>query len=380
MKIIIFANIIHTNTLAGGDKIFIECAKRWIQKKHDVTIVTNEVGKEYCVQSGIAYSDIVVWSASWADKGGVYFAMTMKALITVFHSVFSKPKQVDIVFASSFFFPDLFPALVIKQKQSNAQLVIGSYLFTYKKWGSDYSGGKVKGFLFYINQVLSLSAIKKYAGKILTASSYDKKFLIDSENIKGPLILSIRGGVDNAFFSSISQQSPKYDAVFVGRFHPQKCVSELIDIWFKVVEKIPSAKLALVGNGFLEHSLRLQTHKLGLQKNIFFLGSQEGIHKAYILKSSKVFVSTSRYDSGNIALDEALACGIPGIIYDLPYLNYQKGVIKIPVGNQSLFVEALLSVISNDMSRVQLGREALEFAKTIDWDNCGETILNFMSS
>lgn len=380
MKIIIFANIIHTNTLTGGDKIFIECAKRWIQKKHNVTIVTNEVGKKYCIQSGIAHSNIIIWSASWVDKEGVYFAMIMKALIAVFHSVFSKLKQVDIVFASSFFFPDLFPALVIKQKHPNAQLVIGSYLFTYKKLGSDYSGGKVKGFLFYINQVLSLSAVKKYAGKILTASLYDKQFLIDSENIKGSSILSIRGGVDNAFFLSVPWQSIKYDAVFIGRFHPQKCISELIDIWFKVVEKIPSAKLALVGNGFLEHSLRLQMHKLGLQKNIFFLGSQDGAHKAYVLKSSKVFVSASRYDSGNIALDEAFACGIPGIIYDLPYLNYPEGIIKIPIGDQYFFVEALLSVIKNDILRVQLGMEALKFAKTIDWDNCEETILNFMSS
>ena len=379
MKILIYANIVHTNTLAGGDKIFIECAKRWIKSSHEVTIITNEIGKEYCAKNGISPRHISIWKASWADSWGVYFALSYKALVAILCSLFCKQTEYDIVFASSFFFPDLFPALIAKRSFPNTKLVIASYLFVYKKWGIDYNGGKAKGFLFYLNQIFSLFIVKKYKGKILTASSFDKKYLMDTQNMKENSVLSIRGGVDNTFFSSVPKQTLIYDAVFVGRFHPQKCIAELIDIWAEVVKNLPSAKLALVGNGFLEGALKEQVKVYNLKKNIIFLGQQDGVQKAIILKASKVFVTASRYDSGNIALDEALACGVPGIAYDLPYLHYPQGVIKIPIGSKPVFIRSILSLIQNRELRDRLRVGALEFAQTIDWDITSKSILNFMS-
>lgn len=380
MKIVIFANIIHTNTLTGGDKIFIECAKRWIAANHSVTIVTNEVGKEYCFQNGIERQNITVWSASWADKCGVYFAMIIKAIVAFLHSFTLDFKDVDIVFASSFFFPDLFPAYMIKRTTPIAQFVIASYLFTYKKWGVDYSAGKSKGFLFYLNQILSLALLKRAHGKIITASAYDKTYLIKNHHIEQGSIFPIRGGVDNAFFMQIPPQEKKFDAVFVGRFHPQKCVLDLIDIWNMVIHEHPKAMLALVGNGQLEQELRHKVHFMKLQNNVVFLGPQDGQTKGRILKSSKVFLSASLYDSGNIALDEALACGVPGVIYDLEHLDYLMGVIKIPTYNDRLFADAVISVLSHKAKREELSKDALIFAQTIDWNRSSESVLNFMSS
>lgn len=380
MKIVIFANIIHTNTLTGGDKIFIECAKRWIVAKHSVTIVTNEVGKEYCLQNGIQNEHIIIWSSSWADRAGVYFAMFTKAIIAFFHSFTQNFKDVDIVFASSFFFPDLFPAYFIRRRNPEIRFVIASYLFTYKKWGTDYSAGKSKGFFFYLNQMLSLAFIRECHGKIITASAHDMGYLIKNQHIEQGSIFPIRGGVDNAFFMQIPPQEKKFDAVFVGRFHPQKCVADLIDIWNMVVHEHPTAILALVGNGQLEEELRNKVAFMKLQNNIVFLGPQDGITKGRILKSSRVFLSASLYDSGNIALDEALACGTPGVIYDLEHLDYLKGVVKIPVYNDRQFANAVISVLSDNAKREGLSNDALIFAKTIDWDRSSESVLNFMSS
>lgn len=380
MKIVIFANIVHTNTLTGGDKIFIECAKRWIAAKHSVTIVTNEVGKEFCLQNGIESKNVNAWKSSWADAGGVYFAMIVKAIVALLHSFTLNFKDADIAFASSFFFPDLFPAYMLKRTNPDIRFVIASYLFTYKKWGTDYSAGKSKGFLFYLNQILSLELIKKYRGKIITASAYDKDYLVRNQHIGRSSIFPIRGGVDNAFFMQIPPQEKKFDAVFVGRFHPQKCVADLIDIWNMVVHEMPSAILALVGNGQLEQELKNKVKFMKLQNNIVFLGPQDGVTKGRILKSSRVFISASLYDSGNIALDEALACGTPGVIYDLEHLDYLHGVVKIPVFNDRLFANAVISVLSDKTKREELSQEALGFAETIDWNRSSESVLNFMSS
>ena len=40
-----------------------------------------------------------------------------------------------------------------------------------------------------------------------------------------------------------------YDAVFVGRYHPQKGIYHLLNIWKQIVEQKPLAKLAILGNG-----------------------------------------------------------------------------------------------------------------------------------
>jgi len=103
MNIVIFANTVYTNTLTGGDKIFVECAKQWMAKGHDVLIITNEAGRDYCLQNGVRKKRIVVWTNSWADRFGVYASMVLKALISVVFAFTNTNQKADIAFASSFF-------------------------------------------------------------------------------------------------------------------------------------------------------------------------------------------------------------------------------------------------------------------------------------
>lgn len=378
MNILIFANAIHRNTLAGGDKVFVEYAKRWIRWGHVVTIVTNEVGRHYCIRNGLAKKHIVLWHASWIDRYGIYIAMVTKTFCSFLRGLLFSPKNPDIIFASSFFLPDITPAFIMKLRYKEARLVTASYLFTRNKWGSDYSGGKIKGLLFYINQILSSHLMRRYQGITLTASTYDRDQLIRIQHIEEHKIMAVRGGVDTKFFSSVPVQPILYDAVFVGRFHPQKCLDELIAIWGIVIASDSRRILALVGGGPLNHTLRKLVLRKNMENNVFFLGIHDGIEKAEILKSSRVFLSASRYDSGNIALDEALSCGVPGIVYDLPTLDYPMGVVKIPTGSQRLFAEAIETLLSHEEKRSQLGQDALVFSQTLDWNKKARGVLAFI--
>ena len=378
MNIVIFANTVYTNTLTGGDKIFVECAKKWIAKGHNVLIITNEAGRDYCLQNGIRKKSIVVWTNSWADRYGVYVSMVVKALMSIFFAFTNRSQKADVAFVSSFFVPDIVPALLLKLKYPSTKLVTASYLFSTEKWGRDYSGGKMKGLLFYLNEVIAFFIMKRYGNVYLTASAYDRNKFKRLRDIPGRKVLAFRGGVDNAFFSSVYEQAISYDAVFVGRFHPQKCVDELISIWEKVVKVEPQRVLALVGNGPLEDLLRDLVHQKKLEKNILFLGAQDGARKTKILKSSRLFLSASRFDSGNIALDEALSCGVPGIVYDLPRLNYPRGVLKISIDNQQAFAQAILALLSDERQRIKLGDAALSFALTLDWEKKASELLEFI--
>lgn len=378
MKIVIFANIVHTDTLTGGDKIMVEFAKKW-SGGNLVRIVTNGIGRQYCQQNGFPPSGIKVWNTSWSDRFGVYVAMLTKAIVCSWRSVFFFEKGVDVCFASSLFLPDLIPALMLKLRNPRAKLVGAAYLLTGRRWGSDYSGGKLKGSLFYINELIFLHCVKIFRGAVLTASEYDRQKLVRERGIPAENVLAIRGGVDVDFFQSVLPQPIRFDAVFVGRFHPQKGLPELMEIWSQAVACDSRRTLALVGGGKQENELRSLVRDKKLENNVQFMGMLDGTSKAQVLKSSKMFLSASKYDSGNIALDEALACGIPGIVYDLPHLNYPKGVIKVPIGDQSAFVREIKDLLGQDEKWRILGLEALGFARGLDWRITSRQALNFIS-
>jgi glycosyltransferase involved in cell wall biosynthesis len=378
MRIIVFANTVHTNTLTGGDRIFAECAKRWIAGGHTVRIVTNEVGAVYCRNLGVAGSAIMAWSASWSDAGGVYIAMSVKAILSALRAVPFAFRKTDIAFASSFFVPDLLPAFFLKLTNARATFAAACYLFSTEPWGRDYSGGRLKGLLFFLNEKIAFLLLKKFGGVVLTASEFDRTQFIRSQHFPARRVRALRGGVDTAFFQSVPKPRIKYDAVFVGRFHPQKCVDELIQIWKLVVEIDKKRTLALVGGGPLETKLRQLVRAHKLEKNILFLGLQDGEEKTKILKSSLLFVSASRYDSGNIALDEAMACGTPGVVYDLSRLHYPQGVMKVPVGNQTKFAKAVYALLTQEDKRKNLAQDALAFAYTLDWEKKARELLTFL--
>lgn len=379
MKIAITANALHTNTLTGGDKIFVECAKRWILWGHSVLIITTEAGYIYCVKNGISPNNILVWRMVFFDRFGFPLAILAKTILSFFYSLLILREHFDILFASSFFFPDIIPAIILKIRTPAAHLATSFYIFTKKIPGSDYSGGKIKGFFFYLNEALSLFIIKRFGSSALVASSYDLKHFALLKGFDKHRIMAVGGGVDNKFFASVPKQVIRYDAVFVGRFQPQKCIDELIIIWSMVVKKDPKRKLALIGGGPQESMLRSLVSQKHLDKNVHFLGVLDGIEKAMILKSSRMFISASRFDTGNIALDEALACAIPGIVYNLPQLAYSKGVVKIPIGNHHKFCDAIFDIISHKVTRDGLSQDAVYYAQTIDWDIKAKQILTFLS-
>lgn len=377
MNIIIVANALHTNTPTGGDKIFVECAKRWIASRHKVLIITNEAGYDYCLKNGVDKKYIILWHMSYYDRYGVYVSMVAKTIISSINSLFIDTGKVDVVFASSFFSPDIITAFVIKMRNVSCRIATAFYIFTYAKWGKDYSGGKIKGFFFFLSEYIALVIMRRYGSAILTASKFDKEHFAALKNFDKHKILAIRGGVDNAFFLSVPDQTLKYDGVFVGRFHPQKCVNALIDIWSKVVEIDNKRILALIGAGPLEKELKIMVKNKRLENNIIFLGIKDGIEKSVILKSSTVFISASCYDTGNIALDEALACGTPGVVYNLEKLDYPKGVIKVHVGDEKSMAAEIINILSDEKLRSRLSRDALSFAKTIDWNRKAQELVDF---
>lgn len=367
MKIVIYSNTFYL--VSGGDVIYANLAKKFLNFGHEVKIITNEKGYEFCLSQKVPQKAIVVQNSSWVDKFPLVFVELYKTTISTIREVLYSRDKPDIIFSSSFFWADLIPAVIAKIKHPKAKLIVGVYLifpspFSFKR----YHGGQIKLFLHYLSQSLSLSLIRIFSNLVLTASEKDIGLYKNA--------IAIRGGVDIQQIKKVKARGKKFDLVYYGRFHSQKGILDMLDIWKNIKLSRPTAKFLMIGAGPLQNEILEKSDKLGIKDSITFTGVMVGTKKYKYLKSCRVFTSASRFDTGNMALDETLACGVPGVVYDLKYFYYPKGVIKIPVGRKTKMKNAILKLLNNTYTRSKLGKEGKNFIKQYDWENISQKILN----
>lgn len=134
---------------------------------------------------------------------------------------------------------------------------------------------------------------------------------------------------------------------FTGWLLPIKGVQVLIDAMGLVCNRSSRAHLVLVGKGDLEADLKAQCRRLGISKNVTFLGWRRDVEN--ILPLFDIFVLPSLNEGMGRVLVEAMAAarpivashtgGIPDLVTDR-----QNGLL-VPPGNPEALAAALLEII-----------------------------------
>jgi glycosyltransferase involved in cell wall biosynthesis len=266
----------------------------------------------------------------------------------------------------------------------SAKWVAGFYLFAPSPFNkeSPYKGkSMLKGLIYYLSQFPVYSLLRRNADMVWVTNESDRWRFIDNKRLMPDSVVAVRGGVDTKTPLLIpTPKKKRFDAVFIGRLHPQKGVLELVDIWKFVSVKRKSAQLAIIGVGNLENDLVKKIKDCELENNIFLLGFKDGVEKLKIFKDSKVVVHPAIYDSGGMAACEAMACGLPGVSFDLPALKsyYPKGMLKTPCFDLEAFAENILRLLNDEALHRKTAEDALSLAKDWDWDKRAEDLLNIV--
>jgi N-acetyl-alpha-D-glucosaminyl L-malate synthase BshA len=96
----------------------------------------------------------------------------------------------------------------------------------------------------------------------------------------------------------------------VSNFRPVKRTMDVVDIFDKINQRVPS-RLLLVGEGPDLVLARRSLSKKGLLDRVIFLGNQSRVEA--VLPCSDLFLMPSEEESFGLAALEALACGVPVI-------------------------------------------------------------------
>jgi glycosyltransferase involved in cell wall biosynthesis len=225
---------------------------------------------------------------------------------------------------------------------------------------------------------MSMAIIRKFADFVWVTNDLDRSIFVDNERLPPERVIAVRGGVDSKTPLSIPEpKTKKFLAVFIGRFHAQKGVCELIDIWKMVCEERKDAKLAMIGVGDLEGEVLRRIKQYGLEKNIVLFGFKDGLEKLKIFKDSLVVVHPAIYDSGGMAACEAMACGLPGVSFDLLFLRnyYPKGMLKTQCFDLREFALNILRLSEEGDLYNRTKVEAMDLAREWDWDTRANELL-----
>ncbi|HBR16115.1 MAG TPA: hypothetical protein DD725_00685 [Deltaproteobacteria bacterium] len=386
----IIANWMQGTAISGGDRIFIELSRRWASKLNIMLFISQE-GLEICKRENLEKINYKIWSSASNNKYGYFINYCLRTFKGIVNSFQIKIEKGDIIYSSSDFWPDSIPAFFVKLRNPEIIWIAGFYLFAPNPWQkiSPYKGKNwFIGLFFWFTQLPIFWIVKKYADMVFVTSEPDvEKFITDKRDVSRVIV--IRGGVDTRpsakYFSSneiIPFKNRKYDACFIGRFHPQKGVLELIDIWKDVCKERPEAKLAVIGTGPLENEIKDKIEDFSLANNIGLLGFRDGEEKYEVFKDSRIVVHPATYDSGGMAACEAFAWGLPGVSFDLEALKtyYPKGMIKTPCFELEKFAKNILKLLDGGELYNSLSKDALSWAREWDWEIRTREILGQIES
>ena len=147
----------------------------------------------------------------------------------------------------------------------------------------------------------------------------------------------------------------------------QKRLDLAIRMFPLVLEKVPDARLLIVGGGPDLEWAKEYTESLGIAASVEFTGYTTDVAKH--LARSDVHLLTSEFEGWCLALGEAWAYGLPTVMFELPYLEYVqsgKGHVPVKMGDVSSMAQAVTRLLLDADHRRRLGREAREVAEEFD--------------
>jgi len=374
--------------LSGGDRIFIELARGLHKKKISVQIVTWSGGVSMCKRINVTKKEVkfrVLDLGIW-EKSNFLLNYTAKIFYGIFWA-FSYDLEKDFpnteslyLYSASEFWMDSLPGFILKIRYKKI-VWITTWFQTAPNPIRGFAEGKresayrFKAFLYWFSQLPIKPLFSRYADFICVNNEDERKRFpqLSKENRIFVFIGAIDLTTVKKWLNKHPKISKKYDAIYHGRFHAQKGVGELIDIWGKVVKKIPSAKLVMIGDGPLRSEVEEKIKKNKLSKNVTLKGFMfDGDEKYKIFAESKVVVHPALYDSGGMASAEVMAFGEPCVGFNLKAYEsyYPRGMVKVEINNFDAFAKAVITLLQNKKEYTEVKKDAIALIENNwTWDD-----------
>lgn len=386
-KIFYFFALAVTGTgISGGDRIFIELARYW-SRKNEIIIYTSHEGRRLISKLHLKHKNIkirVIDNEKFIPTPSINYIVKIIQGIKLGLVLRLSNPEVTALYSASEFWMDSFPAIILKLRYPNSKWIAAWYQTApnpFKGFAEGKRNQKYRLSALYLwaMQLPVKPFIKTLADRVIV-NNENERTTFTLLNKKGKVLVLIGAVRLDEIKKYVKKSTNKkiYEGVFQGRFHPQKGVVELIDIWRQVVKKVPDAKLAMIGDGPLMGKVKNKIKEHGLDSNIILFGYMFDSDKKYkIFSQSKVVVHPAFFDSGGMAAAEAMAFKLPCVGFDLSAYKsyYPHGMVKVPIGDINQFSKQIVNLLEDKKLYSKVAKDAIDMIQqNWSWEKRAEDI------
>ncbi len=145
----------------------------------------------------------------------------------------------------------------------------------------------------------------------------------------------------------------------VGRLDYQKGIDWLLELIPRLLDKLPTHDLLLVGRGPARSDLEEQAARLGIAERVHFAGWQPKIPA--ILKASDLLLLPSRWEGMPNVLLEAMACHLPVVCRNAEGVREVLGPLApaqtAADNDPQVFIDTVLAILNTKQLRAHLAAE-----------------------
>ncbi len=184
------------------------------------------------------------------------------------------------------------------------------------------------------------------------------------QNVKANIIHKmqvIHNCVDTLIFKPDTRAHDSlYNIISVARLEEQKDIPTMLKAFQLVKEKIPTAKLTIIGGGEKVPFIQI-ARDLGIAENINFLGAQPKTVLAKEMAKSNLFILSSISENSPCVIGEAQCCGLPVVATNVGGVKelILEGIVVQPQ-KPELLAEQIIQQLLKPIDKSKLVKKATQ--------------------
>jgi glycosyltransferase involved in cell wall biosynthesis len=384
-RVVFFVNGIFSEQIGGGDIFFAYIARAALAAGYPLHFFGGHALKRYLEREGLPLNLTLTDSGMGrlGDTGRLNgqlrllldfsrrFVRTMRLL--------SEVQPDDIAYGVSEYWFDTIPVMRCRARHKAFHLGmmaprLGEVLF---KSRADVTTLRLAAFYFWLSQQFSGRLFRFCRGGVITYPHPEIRDYLMRFGQPESGLWYIPNGSDVALADRVPPQPKQFDVAWMGRVHPQKGIDDLLATLAWLKQQVPDFRAVIIGKS--QDKLEPVASRMGLAGNVTFSGLVSEEEKFRLLKSSRVFVMPSRYESWGIVVGEAIASGVPVVAYDLPCYRPVFGDFVRYV--KCFDSDGFKRVVEDEVRQQRAGRNFLagmnpdKLKQTMDWSTAQESFL-----
>ena len=322
-RLVCFVNDIYDQSMAGGDVYFYFTASAAIQAGHPVHFFGGHALKDYLERWKLPKNHTITDSgpgklgdfSTLPGQFRLFWDFTRRFWGTLRRLKEVKPD--DLAYVLSDYWFDAIPLTLCRAKAKilYVGMMAPTLMEVLFKRRADVTSIRLPAFYFWLSQQLSLRWFRHCQNGFVTYGHPEIRDYLLKFGYQPSQLWPALNGSNAETADQVPTQPKQFDVVWVGRVHPQKGIDDLLETFVWIRKQLPDFKALIIGNA--KKKLEPVVQAMGLADCVTFSGMVSETDKFRLLKSSRLFLMPSHYESWGIVVGEALVSGVPVLAYKL---------------------------------------------------------------